>query len=98
MNEIYRTLYQPALYLLAYSKLYKNNGAMTKGATTETLDGMSMEKINNLIEQFRFERYLWTPVRRTYISKKNGSKRPQGLPTYGDKLHQEVIRLILEAY
>jgi len=98
VNEIYRTLYQPSLYLLAYSKLYRNDGAMTKGATTETVDGMSMDKINRLIKSLRFERYRWTPVRRTYIDKKNGSKRPLGLPTYGDKLLQEVIRLILEAY
>lgn len=98
INDIYRTLYQPDLYLLAYSKLYRNEGAMTPGVTTETVDGMSMGKIKNLIESVRFERYRWTPVRRTYILKKNGSRRPLGLPTYSDKLLQEVIRLILEAY
>ena len=98
INEIYRTLYQPDLYLLAYSKLYKNDSAMTPGVTTETVDGMTMAKIKNLIESLRFERYRWTPVRRTYILKKNGSQRPLGLPTYSDKLLQEVIRLILEAY
>jgi group II intron reverse transcriptase/maturase len=98
VNNVYRTLYQPDLYLQAYGKLYRNDGAMTKGATTETVDGMSMVKIENIIESLRFERYEWTPVRRTYIDKKNGSKRPLGLPTYRDKLLQEVIRLILEAY
>jgi len=100
VNEIYRTLYQADLYLLAYAKLYKNEGAMTPGATMETVDGMSMDKIHNLIEQIRFERYHWTPVRRTYIAKKNDNTklRPLGLPTFSDKLLQEVIRLILEAY
>ena len=63
VNEIYRILYQRELYLLAYGKLYRNDGAMTKGATTETVDGMSMAKIENLIELLRFERYRWTPMR-----------------------------------
>lgn len=98
VKNIYRMLYQRDLYLQAYGKLYRNDGAMTKGATNETVDSMSMSKIENLIEQLKFERYRWTPVRRTYINKKNGSKRPLGLPTYRDKMLQEVIRLILEAY
>lgn len=100
VNEIYRTLYQPDLYLLAYSKLYKNEGSMTQGVTTETVDGMSMDKIRNLIEAVRFERYRWTPVKRIHIPKKNNPNkmRPLGLPTYSDKLLMEVIRLLLEAY
>ena len=96
--DIYRTLYQRDLYLLAYSKLYKNEGALTPGTTTETVDGLSLNKIDQLIESIRFERFRWTPVRRTYIPKKNGKTRPLGLPVFTDKLLQEVIRLILEAY
>jgi len=42
---------------------------MTKGATEETADGMSIEKIRSIIEKLRTETYRWTPVRRTY--KKN---------------------------
>jgi group II intron reverse transcriptase/maturase len=98
LEDIYRQLYNKNLYLLAYARLYRNNGAMTPGTTAETVDGMSLAKIDQLIEQLRFERYRWTPVRRTYIPKKNGKKRPLGLPTWSDKLLQEVIRLILEAY
>nr|WP_237703062.1 reverse transcriptase/maturase family protein [Candidatus Protofrankia datiscae] len=72
---------------------------MTAGATSETVDGMNLGKIEAIIETLRQERYRWAPVRRTYIEKKNSvKKRPLGLPTWSDKLLQEVLRLILEAY
>jgi retron-type reverse transcriptase len=54
---------------------------MTPGATQETADGMSMEKIGAIIEAMRHERYRFAPVRRTYIPKRNGKRRPLGLPT-----------------
>jgi group II intron reverse transcriptase/maturase len=99
LEDMYRQLYHPALYLLAYGKIYRNDGAMTRGTTTETADGMSLEKIDSIIETLRYERYQWTPVRRIYIEKKNSiKKRPLGIPTWSDKLLQEVIRLMLEAY
>ena len=98
LERVYRLLYNPNLYLRAYAKLYSNAGAMTPGATSETVDGMSLDKINILIEALRNERYRWQPVRRIYIPKKNHKLRPLGLPTWSDKLLQEVIRSILEAY
>lgn len=98
VKDIYRLLYQRDLYLRAYGRLYRNEGAMTRGVTLETVDGMSLEKIDRIIEALRFERYRWTPVRRTYIPKKNGKRRPLGMPTWSDKLLQEVIRSLLEAY
>src|SRR6266702_1785968 len=67
LEDIYRQLYNPLLYLRAYAKLYPNKGAMTPGSTTETVDGMSMQKIEQLIDDIRHERYRWTPVRRVYI-------------------------------
>ncbi len=98
LGRVYRLLYRRDLYLRAYGKLYANEGAMTPGSTSETVDGMSVKRIDGIIEALKVERYRWTPVRRTYIPKKNGKKRPLGMPTWGDKLLQEVIRSILEAY
>ena len=49
---------------------------MTHGVTLETPDGMSLEKIDALIEALRYERDHWLPARRTSIPKKNGKKRP----------------------
>jgi retron-type reverse transcriptase len=80
MRNVYRLLYQRNLYLHAYGKIYKNDGAMTEGVTQETVDSMSLEKIESIIEALRNERYRWSPVRRTYIAKKNGKMRPLGLP------------------
>src|SRR5712692_458541 len=71
---------------------------MTKGITSETIDGMSQEKIAKTIEAIRDERWQWTPVRRVAIPKSNGKTRPLGIPTWSDKLLQEVIRSILDAY
>lgn len=98
LEDIYRQLYNPHLYLRAYDRIRRNDGAMTPGVTRETVDGMSLEKITGIIEALRFERYRWTPARRIYIPKKNGQLRPLGMPTWPDKLLQEVLRSILEAY
>lgn len=98
LEKVYKLLYNRDLYLRAYAKLYPNSGAMTKGSTDETVDGMSVRKIEKLVETIRYERYQWTPARREYIPKKNGKKRPLGIPTWSDKLLQEVVRMILEAY
>ena len=98
LENPYRLLYNPNLYLRAYSRLYSNQGAMTEGATAETVDGISLAKIDRLIDALRYERFRWTPVRRVNIPKPNGKTRALGIPTWTDKLLQEVIRMILEAY
>lgn len=98
LERVYKLLFNRDLYLKAYAKLYPNSGAMTKGSTGETVDGMSIQKIDKLIEAIRYEKYQWTPARREYIPKKNGKMRPLGIPTWSDKLLQEVVRMILEAY
>ena len=98
VNDFYRQLWNPNLYLMAYGRIAKNDGALTPGATPETADGMNMDDIHAIIEALRFERYRWTPARRVYIPKANGKRRPLGLPTWSDKVLQEVMRLLLEAY
>ncbi|TJZ99520.1 maturase [Actinacidiphila oryziradicis] len=87
------------MYLLAYGRIYSNKGAMTPGATQETVDGMSLDKIGRVIDALRHERYRFSPVKRVYIPKKSGRKRrPLGLSPWSDKLVCEVVRLLLEAY
>ncbi len=98
LTRVYRQLFNPNLYLSAYGKVYRNAGALTPGITAETADAMSLGKIATIIEALRTERYQWQPARRTYIPKKNGKKRPLGMPVWSDKLLAEVIRMILDAY
>ena len=97
-RELYRQLFNPQLYLLAYGRIYANKGAMTPGVTRETVDGMSMGKIERIIDAMRHERYRFLPVRRVTIPKPHGGTRPLGLPSWSDKLVGEVVRLLLEAY
>lgn len=97
-DELYRQLTNKELYLLAYGRLYSNHGAMTPGVDGETVDGMSLGKIAHIIDAMRHERYRFQPAKRVYIPKKNGKKRPLGLPSWSDKLVGEVVRLLLEAY
>ena len=97
-NQLYRQLFNPHLYLLAYGRLYSNQGAMTPGVDGETVDGMSQAKIGRITDALRHERYRFRPVKRIYIPKKNGKLRPLGLPSWSDKLVSEVVRLLLEAY
>jgi group II intron reverse transcriptase/maturase len=97
-EQLYRQMFNPQLYLLAYGRIYANTGAMTPGVGQETVDGMSLGKIGRIIEAMRHERYRFRPVRRVLIPKQNGKMRPLGLPTWSDKLVGEVVRLLLEAY
>ena len=98
LDELYRQLFNPQLYLLAYGRIYSNDGAMTPGVTQETVDGMSWGKIGRIIDAVRHERYRFSPARRVWIPKKNGKLRPLGMPAWPDKLLGEVVRLLLEAY
>ncbi|PFV83492.1 group II intron reverse transcriptase/maturase [Bacillus sp. AFS059628] len=96
-TRLYRNLYNPDFFLLAYNNLSKNDGALTMGVDQRSIDGFSMEEVEQLIEVLRNKRYQPYPSKRVYIPKKNGKKRPLGIPSFCDKLVQEVIRMILEA-
>lgn len=96
-TRLYRYLLRPDLYFIAYKKLYSNNGASTKGVNDDTADGFSEDKIAKIIASLADESYMPNPSRRTYLKKVNGKMRPLGIPTFTDKLIQEVLRMILEA-
>jgi len=96
-ERLYRILFNEEMYYIAYEKLSKKSGNLTEGVNGETIDGMSISRIKRLIDTLKNETYQPMPSRRTYIPKKNGKKRPLGIPSFCDKLLQEVVRMILEA-
>ena len=96
-QRLYRNLYNPQFYLLAYQRIQANPGNMTAGTDGKTIDGMGIKRINALIEKVRDFSYQPHPARRTYIPKANGKMRPLGIPSFDDKLIQEVVRLMLES-
>jgi len=96
ITDCYRLMYKRELWIKAYAKLYPNAGNLTKGTSEETIDRFSLQKIDEIIEQLKNGTFRFVPVRRVYIPKANGNKRPLGVPNFKDKLVQEVMRMILE--
>lgn len=96
-TRLYRYLLRPDLYFIAYQKLYSNNGAATEGIDRDTADGFSEAKVEKLIASLADESYCPKPLRRIYLKKPNGKRRPLGIPSFSDKLVQEVLRMVLEA-
>lgn len=96
-ERLYRVLFNSDMFLLAYHNIQGRQGNMTKGSDSQTIDGMSLKRIENLIDALKNETYQPKPARRTYIPKKNGKMRPLGIPSFNDKLVQEVLRMMLGA-
>lgn len=97
-KRLYRNLYNPEFYFLAYKNISQSQGSMTPGVDGKSLDGMSEKRINALIESLKDFSYQPNPARRVYIEKKNSTKkRPRGIPSTEDKLVQKVVKMILES-
>ena len=96
-KRLYRNLYNPEFFLLAYERIQAKPGNMTAGNDGNTIDGISMKRIDSLIQRIKDFSYQPKPARRTYIPKANGKMRPLGIPAFDDKLVQEVVRMILES-
>ena len=99
LERVYRLIRQPEVLQMAYMNLYANSGAMTVGTDPhDTIDGMSLKRIDDLAQELADGTFQWKPVRRVYIKKANGKLRPLGIPGWKDKMVQEAMRLILNAY
>lgn len=96
INGLFRLLENPILWHEAYAHIYANKGAITPGVNHQTLDGFSEERVLSIIARLKNGTYRFHPVRRTYVPKQNGKKRPLGISSGDDKLIQEVVRIILE--
>ena len=96
-TRLYRYLLREDVYYTAYKNLYANKGAATKGTDSDTADGFGREYIAKIIQDLANMNYEPKPVRRTHIPKRNGKMRPLGIPSFRDKIVQDVIRMYLEA-
>ena len=96
-GRLYRNLFNPDFYMLAYNRIHAKEGNMTPGADGKTIDGFNIALVEKLITKIRKENYYPKPVRRVYIPKKKGGVRSLGIPSFMDKLVQEVLRMLLEA-
>jgi group II intron reverse transcriptase/maturase len=96
-DRLYRNFFNPDFFLKAYAKIYAKEGNMTSGSDGSTIDGFGLERISKAIEALKSEKYYFKPARRVYIPKKNGSKRPLGIPSFMDKIVQDISRSLLES-
>ena len=74
-------------------------GSSTAGVDGKTRDGFkaSYEKeVTLIVEGLRSKSYEPEPVRRAYIPKSDGTKRPLGIPALRDRIVQEALRAILD--
>ncbi len=78
-ERLYRNLYNPQLYLLAYQNLYANKGSTTAGADGATLSGMSLKRIESLIKKLRDRSYQPHPPGGSTSQESGNGLRPLGI-------------------
>ncbi|RKU05471.1 hypothetical protein C6501_19640 [Candidatus Poribacteria bacterium] len=98
LKRVYSNICDRDLFLTAYHELAKKKGAMTEGSDDETIDEMSIAKIDKIIANLKSGEYRPKPSRRVYIPKRDGAKRSLGIPCWTDKLIQRVVMMVLESY
>ena len=96
-DKLYKILYDKELYYTAYNKLKSKPGNMTPGIVPTTLDGMSVEVVEEIIQSLKDGTFKFQPGRRVMSPKASGGERPLTIAPPRDKLVQECIRMILEA-
>ena len=96
-RNLYTLMCERDLLSVAYNRLKSRPGQMTPGVSPETLDGMSLEALNEIAVSLKSEKYQFSPGRRIQIPKGSGGTRPLTIAPPRDKLVQECMRMILEA-
>ena len=90
--------------LLSYQRLYEAWLKVKANRGAGGVDGISLsafgrnleENIQKLLGDLKAKTYEPLPVLRRYIPKKNGKKRPLGLPSIRDKVVQQAVVDILQ--
>ena len=95
-RDLYRQINYGALKL-AWKKLNKKAAPGVDDVTAKEFESNLEENLNNILESLKGKRYHAKLVRRKYIEKGNGKKRPLGIPALSDKIVQRAVADILEA-
>lgn len=81
----------------AYREVKRNKGAAgVDGVTIKAFESRVEDNVRALHDALRTKTYRPKPVKRVYISKDDGTPRPLGIPTVGDRVVQAAARRILE--
>jgi RNA-directed DNA polymerase len=80
----------------AYRQTRKDGATGIDGVTAETYEAQLEVNLQDLLTRIKSGRYVAPPVRRVYIPKADGSRRPLGIPTFEDKVAQRAIAMLLE--
>ena len=95
-HSLYGQLLQDRVLMNAWKKVKANRGSGgIDGVTIEEYARNEQENILKLLEKLKAKEYKPTPVRRVYIPKKDGKKRPLGIPTLEDRIVQQALTDIL---
>ena len=84
--------------LLAFRTIKSNKGSKTKGSDGKTIDDIKTIKKEEIVDQVQriLKNYQPKKVRRVFIPKPNGDKRPLGIPNIMDRIIQQCYKQVLE--
>lgn len=95
-HSLYGQLLRDRVLMNAWKKVKANRGSGgIDGVTIKEYAKNEQENILKLLEKLKAKEYKPTPVRRVYIPKKDGKKRPLGIPTLEDRIVQQALTDIL---
>ena len=97
-RKLYPLIIQRENILLAYRQIKKNTGAKTAGMNGQTIDDIAKMTEDELISMIRkrLSSYIAEPICRVYIPKKDGKKRPLGIPNIIERIIQQCMKQVLE--
>jgi RNA-directed DNA polymerase len=100
-GHLYRLICQEEWINKALNLVLSNKGAKTAGIDGMTKKALATEEVKaqfvtTLRTELQTGKFRPVPVRRIYISKSNGKKRPLGIPTLKDRTVQMLLKMLLE--
>jgi group II intron reverse transcriptase/maturase len=95
-DHLWEQATDPKWLMQAREEIRSNAGSMTAGIDSTVATDINPERIQRLSERLRTGKYRPKPVRRVYIAKSNGKRRPLGIPTLEDRIVQQALRMLME--